>query len=140
MSVHPCVQSQMAISAGEGCEANSLRDRVLPVIVSLALASLAGVATYFCFVNGFPMLDAASTGLATFKAGLLIYTGLALSIVPVGNLLYAGYRACGSKVGNYRDAAVQHIGASLFAPVAMLPWIFCKAADLGIVRSLCRRG
>jgi hypothetical protein len=95
------------------------------VLLSVSLAAIAAVATYFSLVHGLMLYDFATTSLLQFGAGFMIYCGVVFSVVAVGNLVYlAGKLLChnGREPFRYtpREAKYQLI-LSLFAPVAAIP-------------------
>lgn len=110
------------LASSEGC-----KSELICAIISVVLTAIAGIATYFCLVNGLILLDFASTSLATFGAGFLIYSGVTFSIVAAGNATYLGCKfLCNNKNNEFtytpNEAKIQ-IALSVLAPIAAVPAI-----------------
>lgn len=114
------------------------RHRIICLTVGIALAAVAAVAAYFCLVNGLSMLDMARTSLARFGAGFLIYSGVAFSVVAVGNALYVGGKLLlcddGKKFRYSPGEARIQVALSILAPIAAIPGIIVLGLGMAIRR------
>ncbi len=103
-------------------------------LIGAALAAITAVACYYCFTRGFTMIDTGTTTLQQFGGYSLVYMGVAFSVASVGNVLYSGIKlVCTRSSGNFEyseDAKRIQIGATLFAPVAMIPVAFVCALSV----------
>lgn len=128
-------QERSAVSyESSGGLSGSAQRQIACLIVGLALTALAAIGSYYCFTRGFPMLDMARTGLQEFGGASLIYMGLTFSAVAVVNFLYSGGKVGFHKGGNFvysAQDAKEQILISVFAPIALIPAIFCCALGGG---------
>lgn len=101
------------------------QDQTIRLVISVVLAVLAGVATYYCITKGLALQDRAVTGLERFGAGFLLYMGAVGGFVTMANFIYGTCFNCvGSKDYTPSDAGLQCLG-TVCAPAAAVPLALC---------------
>lgn len=112
---------------------SACQQKLIGMIVGIALTAIAIFATIFCLYHGFNMVDFATTSFMEFAGGALVYMGIVYSVVAIGNFFYTSYKTCCSDGYKPEDILIQ-AGLSIFAPLVAIPAALLFGAQVALSR------